>query len=242
MTNQDFYTSKLYYSKSERHFKNFCDAFLCVCIIICFGVVMFNSIFFPAIVSGPSMVPTLNPEYYINSTHQDMVYASSYLKANKGDIIIVKIPGIGKNDAIKRLIALGGDNVSFGDIYKNNEDRIYINGEQLVEVGYLKTDNTKCVDGFKNMIRECVDSGEDCYYNGRLALKREWVTTNSKGEYQISLPQDYCIFLGDNRPNSYDCSEIGPQKISSIHAKVVMIIPYGYNLLTYLSCKLFGAL
>ena len=241
MTNQDFYTSKLYYSKSERHFKNFCDAFLCVCIIICFGVVIFNSIFFPAVVSGSSMVPTLNPDFATNSTHQDMVYASNYYTVNKGDIIIVDLPGF-ENDGIKRLIALGGDNVSFGDIYKNDEDSIYINGEKLVEVGYLKKDNTDCVNGFKHMMRECVESGEDYYSGSRLVLKRDWVTTNSEGKYQISLPQDYCIFLGDNRPNSYDCSEIGPQKISSIHAKVVMIIPYGYNLLTYLSCKLFGAL
>lgn len=187
------------------------------------------------------MVPTLNPDFATNSTHQDMVYASNYYTANKGDIIIVDLPGF-ENDGIKRLIALGGDNVSFGDIYKNDEDSIYINGEKLVEVGYLKKDNTDCVNGFKHMMRKCVESGEDYYSGSRLVLKRDWVTTNSEGKYQISLPQDYCIFLGDNRPNSYDCSEIGPQKISSIHAKVVMIIPYGYNLLTYLSCKLFGAL
>lgn len=241
MTNEDFYTAKLYYSKSERHFKNFCNAFLCVCVIICFGIVIFNSIFFPAIVSGSSMVPTLNADYATNSKHQDLVYASNYFTANKGDIIIVDLPGF-ENDGIKRLIALGGDVLSFGDIYQTNEDSIYINGQKLVEIGYLKKDNTDCVNGFKNMIRHCVESDEDYYFDGRVTLKKEWVSTNSNGEYQITLPQDYCVFLGDNRPNSYDCSEIGPQNISSIHAKVVMIIPYGYNLLTYISCKLFGAL
>lgn len=241
MTNKDFYAGKLYYSKSEKHFKNFCDAFLCMCIIICFCVVVFNSLFFPAIVSGSSMVPTLNADYANNSTHRDMVYATNYLKANKGDIVLVDLPGF-ENDGIKRLIATGGDVVSFGDIYKADEDSIYINDEKLVEVGYLKNDNTQCVNGFKQMIKECVESGEDYYSGDRLILKYEWIKQNSAGEYQIHLPQDYCIFLGDNRPNSYDCSEIGPQKNTSIHAKVVMIIPYGYNLLTYFSSKLFGAL
>lgn len=240
MTQEDFYTGKLYYSKSEQHFKRFCDAFLCLCIVICFAIVIFNSIFFPAIVSGPSMIPTLNPEHDINPTHQDMVYASMYFKARKGDIVIVDLPGF-ENDGIKRLIATGGDVLSFGDIYQTNEDSIYINGKKLVEVGYLKNDNTQCVNGFKNMIKHCIENDEDYCYNGSVALKKDWISLNNS-EYQISLPQDYCIFLGDNRANSFDCSEIGPQKVSSIHAKVVMIIPYGYNLLTYLSSKLFGTL
>lgn len=241
MTNENFYASKLFYSKSERHFKNFCDAFLCVCIIICFGVVIFNSIFFPAVVSGQSMMPTLNPNANISPKQQDMVYASSLFKASKGDIVIVDLPGF-ENEGIKRLIATGGDIVSFGDIYSATEDSIYINGEKLVELSYLKRSNVECVNGFKNMIRFCLENDADYYYGGNVALKKEWISTNEAGEYQIALPNDYCIFLGDNRPNSFDCSEIGPQKTSSIHAKVVMIIPYGYNLLTYLSCKLFGAL
>lgn len=223
----------IYVRKSEKVAKNFYDAFLLACIIIFVLSCLFNVIFFPAEVLGESMQPTINAEYTPQNKKTDLVYASKFFECKRGDIILVDLPTI-QDEAIKRLIAIGGDTLGFGDLNNNSESDIYLNGKILIE-DYLKgNSNIGCVNRFKTMIKTKLLSGEgegfSVEYNEQKAM------------YQMKLDDDYCVFLGDNRDNSQDCSrlDLGPQKTTSIHAKVLIHLPHGYNLLTYFSAKLFG--
>lgn len=223
--------ARIYTSKQEKIMKNFSSFFLALCIFICFFIALFNAAVFSAEVVGTSMWPTLNNE----PEKTDIIYASSWFSPKKNDIIIVNPMGT-ENDWIKRLIAVGGDVISFGDINRDDESVIYLNGEILDEPYLIdKTKNIECVNDFKEMIKNCL--GEDTSDN---RVKINWLSKNSDGNWQITLPDDYCIYLGDNRDGSYDCSELGPQKCSTIVAKVIIVVPYGYDLLTYTSAKLFG--
>ena len=228
---------RIYLSKQEKIMKNFSLFFLALTIIFCLSIALFNASFSVAEVSGRSMMPTLN--YELDKT--DLVYYSSWFKPTNGDIIIVN-PLDSKNDWIKRLIAVGGDTLSFGDIDNTGECYIYLNGERLEE-DYLFSQmiNRDCVNRFKNMIKDCIEKKDSP--NEQTLLKYEWLSQNDDGEWQINLPNDYCVYLGDNREgsNSYDCSFFGPQKTSTIIGKVMIVVPYGYDLITYISAKFFGA-
>ena len=231
MTN--YLRPRIYMSKQEKIMRNFSMFFLGLSIAFCFFVILFNAMFSVAEVSGGSMKPTLN----YDTQKTDLVYYSSWFKPTHSDIIIAN-PMNSKNDWIKRLIAVGGDTLSFGDINSEYEYYIYLNGERLEE-NYLFSQqvNKDCVNRFKDMIKDCLldEAGQN-------KLKQEWISQNDNGEWQITLPQDYCVYLGDNREggNSYDCSCFGPQKTSTIVGKVMIVVPFGYDLITYTSAKFFG--
>ncbi len=227
MFSKDFYGT-IYMRKSEKVAKNFYDGFLLFCIVIFLLTCIFNSIFFPAEVIGTSMQPTINTDYTPQNNKTDLVYASKLFGFSRGDIVLVDLPRL-QDEAIKRLIAVGGDYLGFGDLDKIDEDRIYLNGKILIE-DYLKgNSNIDCVNRFKDMIREHITNKATGY-----------TVVFQDGMYQMKLDNDYCVFLGDNRDVSQDCSRLGPQNISSIHAKVFIHIPYGYNFWTYWSSRLFG--
>lgn len=217
--------AKIYQSRAEKASYNFSVFLLCFCFLIFFSLALFNAIFFPAEVVGRSMQPTINQSVNQNDRYRDTVYASSLFKANRSDIVIVDLPER-KEEGIKRLIAIGGDTLSFGDLNLDNQDKIYLNGGELLEP-YIKVDNTMCVNSFKAMIKAHKNKND-----------LEGCTINSDGS--ITLNKGYCVYLGDNRINSFDCSHFGPQKIEKVLAKVVIIVPYGYNLYSYIFSKIFG--
>ena len=224
---------RIYLSKQEKIMRNFSMFFLALTILFCLSVALFNATFSVAEVSGGSMKPTLN--YDIQKT--DLVYYTNIFRATRGDIIIAN-PLNTKNDWIKRLIAVGGDTISFGDINSEDEYYFYLNGQKLEEnYLYSQDKNIDCVNRFKTMVRDCLNNPF-----GQNNLKREWLSQNENGKWQLKLPDDYCIYLGDNREgsNSYDCSFFGPQKKSTIVGKVMIVVPYGYDLLTYISAKFLG--
>ncbi len=225
------YSGTIYTKKSDKVAKVFYDSFLCVAIVVCLGLALFNFLFFPAEVIGLSMYPTINQEYRLDRTKTDIVYASKYFGYAKGDIVIVDLSTI-EDDAIKRLIALGGDMLGFGDLNNSQESVIYLNGEPLKEDYLQGNSNVKCVNRFKEMIAKKLNTNQG----------EGFTVVFQDGMFQMQLDSDYCIFLGDNRDISQDCSSLGPQKASSIHARVFMIIPSGYNLWTYFSNKFFGKL
>lgn len=224
------YTGTIYIRKSEKVAKSFCDLFLLVCVLICVFSAIFNILFFPAEVIGLSMYPTINQDYKNDHKKTDLVYASKFFGYNKGDIVIVDLETI-EDDAIKRLIALGGDMLGFGSLESTTESTIYLNNKILVEDYLQGNSNVECVNRFKSQIKNALlNSGEGSGFT----------VVYENGMYQMKLDDDHCIFLGDNRAVSQDCSSLGPQKISSIHARVFIIVPYGYNLLTYWSHQIFG--
>lgn len=220
-------TGKIYTTKFEKHLKNMSDFFVTVLIFFALLFAIFNATFTAAEVKGLSMYPTLNKQYNkVTDQYKDVVYYTEPYSLNYSDIVIVDLPDNSK-DGIKRLIAMGGDIISFGDINIRNEYQIYLNNQALIEP-YLNDIeiNRTMINNFKDMIVECLGGDET-------KLQQEWLSLNDKNEWQITLPEDYCIYLGDNRGPSYDCSHFGPQKLSTIVGKVQIIVPYGFTIFNY---------
>ncbi|MBQ0017092.1 MAG: signal peptidase I [Clostridiales bacterium] len=241
MDNNHIFAGKIYITKNERLMNRISTCFLCICCIICLILVAFGTIFTSAQVNGYSMYPTLNPDN-TNENKHDVVYYTDLFGYNRGDIIIVDLPNRDEL-GIKRLIALGGDKVCFGDINNNEEMIIYVNGEALYEPYVNMTDNI-AIEGRKRAIKDFKDeikkyiNGQNNYFTN--TCKRVYLNKNN--QYEIELKDDYFIYLGDNRGNSYDCSENGPQHISNLLAKVCITVPYGlsiYNVYWYKFCRLF---
>lgn len=218
-------TGKIYLSSKDILIKTTCNLFLVICIIFSMSIALFNALFFKAEVVGRSMQPTLNPI----ETNRDIVYASTFLGYSRGDIIIVELPNYAE-DGIKRLIAVGGDELYFGNLNDDSEDKIYLNGK-LLEEPYVARDNKSVVNQFKYVLK-----------NGKTMDNLFWqgyTVKTENGKTSMVINKGFCLYLGDNRPESYDCSEFGPQRVNVIEAKVVVVVPYGYNLLTYLSSGFF---
>ena len=167
-------------------------------------------------VLGPSMCPTLNYGVTSPNENKDGVFVSKVKSVRRGDIVVIDkqqrdIEG-NEEYIIKRLIALGGDKITVrleGEYYrivliKNGEDE-----ETIVEEPYL-TDysvNETTYNKFRNLIEE-----NDEFY----------LDTNGF----LTIQEDEMFYLGDNRTNSYDCSNYGPVKSETIVGRVDYIV-YG---------------
>lgn len=87
-------------------------ALLAVAVIVLFFIVT------PTLVSGESMLPTLEDGQHM------MVLKVGY-DVNKGDIIVFERPG-SENPPVKRVIAMGGDTVRFRDgVWYVNDEALY---------------------------------------------------------------------------------------------------------------------
>ena len=106
-----------------------------VSLIFCSLAFITSKTYYTAIVEGASMYPTINASQKTTNIN-DIAYYTKTKSPKKGEIIIVDYSSAGEDiDAIKRLIATGGDTVC----YYNNQ--ILINGEALNET-YLENDYT----------------------------------------------------------------------------------------------------
>lgn len=107
-----------------------------VAFIIAFLIRYF--IFEPITVEGSSMVPTLHDG--------DMLIVDKisyrFTAPKRGDIVIFKYPGDMRENFVKRIIAVGGDEIEI----KNGE--VYVNGQRLVE-DYIEA---KTQTGFNDSI------------------------------------------------------------------------------------------
>lgn len=100
---------------------------LAICLIFCATVFVANKTFYTAEVEGASMYPTINSTKKISGVN-DIAYYTIKKNAKRGDVIIVDYISTGSDiDAIKRLIAVGGDTIC----YYNGH--ILLNGKSLTE-------------------------------------------------------------------------------------------------------------
>lgn len=222
--NEEKNMKSIYLSRQEKFSRRFSSFFLGFVFVICLIVSSFNIIFYPAEVFGKSMLPTINKQTEVNSNYRDTVYVSSWFGFSKGDIVIVDLPDK-TEEGIKRLIATGGDVLSF----KSGDNKFYLNGSVLEEK-YLEKNNAVCVNKFVTLAMRYISQNnlQGC----SITLEDDM--------YSITLDEGYCIYLGDNRENSYDCSNFGPQKVSTILGKVFLIVPYGGNISSAIFHKIFG--
>ncbi len=129
---------------------------LTACLVFCALVYITNRTFYTAEVVGASMYPTINSTAKKTNVN-DIAYYTLIRNAKKGDIIIVDYENAGENiDAIKRLIAVGGDTICYhdgnillnGQILKepymeNNYNNLKNNPDLLVNSGFVSADDWK---------------------------------------------------------------------------------------------------
>lgn len=91
-------------------------------------------------VSGESMFPTLN-----NKDRLLVEKVSYYFREPKiGDVVVIKYPANPKVQYIKRIVAVGGDNVKIDD------NKLFINGKAVDEPYINEEMNQPINDKFKN--------------------------------------------------------------------------------------------
>lgn len=209
------------------------------------------SIYYSAEVVGGSMWPTINAEQNIsnnNSLKNEIAYYTNYKTPKKGDIIIVDYENAGLTnvDAIKRLIAVGGDTIC----YYNGE--ILVNGKSINEpyldkaYNYIKQKQSKAdADHWKEKGYEKSKSNFNNFCENTLngILTNTTFTKNYLVDYKdcikyndaingyvLTIPENYVYFLGDNRGSSNDCSNFGPLEKKYMLVKVDYIVSYGTSI------------
>ena len=243
-----FYTKKKLNEKCINQLLTFLTIFFAVIAIIVYGTV---NQYYSAEVVGHSMAPTINAHSYFdyNSTQKNQIaYYTTYKKPQKGDIIIVdyELAGITEVDAIKRLIAVGGDTIC----YYNGE--ILVNGEAIDEP-YLKqsynlikkTQGVEYANYWKNNGYETSRSKFNNFCEAVLNKTYNKTTFSKNYEtdysgsikysevidgYVLTIPENFVYFLGDNRAGSRDSSEFGPLEKKYMLVKVDYVVDYGTNI------------
>ena len=197
-----------------------------VLIVVCIGILFFNFLFTSSIIEGTSMQPTYNALYDDSipeeNRKKDTAYYSSHFDTARNDIVAVNR---GATKAIKRLIAISGDTVEL-KLESDNLYYLYVNNIKQDE-SYLfsQQDNGYLYDKIINNYTTWVNSG----------------TINiSTDKITIEIPQGFCFILGDNRKTSIDSASYGLVKNKDIIAKVMFVVPYGDNLITYWFSEIFG--
>lgn len=249
-TNGDIIQSK------NSKFKNlFATISLVLVAIFCCFTIFVTRKYEYANVAGSSMFPTINAQYYFqgNSDKLQLAYYTQYKSAKKGDIIIVDYGASNATssnvDAIKRLIATGGDTICF---YQN---KILLNGAPLVEKymeqGYQSIKENKSVESADHWLQNGYDTCKQnfekickafldgtAFASAETGIKTEFAKNCQNAEYAnqyvkynsaiqtyvLTIPQDYVFFLGDNRAVSNDCSHFGPIESKYVLAKVDFVI------------------
>lgn len=205
-----------------------------------------------ATVIGSSMYPTINAVADGSEDKNDIAYYTMYKSAKVNDIIIVDyydagVSGTRKVDAIKRLIATGGDTICYygGTLLRNGKPiddwymqnaREYISkngqdGQDWSNNGY-QTSKTNFNNFCQNLLLDM------CSYDTTFVqqCKNDAEFKNSHIRYDVALstyvltiPENYIFFLGDNRGGSTDCSYFGPLEQKYLLAKVDFILSYNNN-------------
>ena len=208
--------------KSNKALKIIAQILGFVFLTLCAVVIFFNLTHEYHIVSGSSMVPTLN------NGSTDGVFVSKIKSYSRGDIIVADK---GEKDekgnnifVIKRLIAVGGDKIKITTIDGYCRVVLKIEGEQevVLDEPYLLdySVNNGLNVRFEKMISDCL------------------LSTDEQGFLEIG--QDEIFYLGDNRLVSNDCSVYGPKKKSLVVGKVDYIAYGNTNVYWQVIKQVFG--
>ena len=215
---------------------------LAICLLFCATAFITSKTYYTAEVEGASMYPTINAYQKTTSTN-DIAYYTIYKKPVKGDMIIVDYQGIGSNiDAIKRLIAVGGDTIC----YYNNS--IYLNGVALSEP-YLQKDYELLKNDANALYNSGYASADDWKNSGYEKSKNnferwcEILLDESLTEQQIdALLTDTTFF------KNYNTSYQNSVQYSETLSTYVLTVPDGFvyflgdNRANSSDCSLFGPL
>ncbi len=177
-------------------------------------------------IMGTSMSPLINA----SGQNTDYVYATYDVSdITYGDVIIFHHPDTneasGYKQVIKRVIALGGDNIMIKDT-----GRSVPNSTQTYYALYIQYDGEGAfVEVDENYV---VDK------KSYIEIYNEFYTTENSsklflydgyGNRYLHIEEGQIFYAGDNRTNSNDCFDYGAQDESNIVAEVKYIIYGGTN-------------
>ena len=161
-------------------------------------------------VEGPSMKPTINADAQNDELNEayDYAYVNTYQKGERDDIIVIShTDNSGQTKyVIKRLIGVAGDTITI-DNTDFTQTKVYRNGELLAEEYLDKTTNSK-FRGIGTSLESQI------------------------GITQITVPEGYIFYMGDNRNNSDDCRSYSYtdtpycESVDNIIGRVDYIIPH----------------
>ncbi|MHC4426865.1 MAG: signal peptidase I, partial [Planctomycetota bacterium] len=129
----------------------------------------------------------------------------------RGDVVVFIYPKDRRCNHIKRVIAVAGDTVEI----KNND--LYVNGQELerTSLGSARLHKPKRkIDG-----EVFLEKNEGAEY--KIFLSDADSEQQRKGDVfaQITVPEDHCFVLGDNRSDSLDSRHFGPLHLGLIKGR-----------------------
>lgn len=149
---------------------------------------------------GSSMEPTIKKGDFLFINRAAYLFSSP----KRGDIVSIKpskvkaLNGSGTINSSKRVVAIGGDNVTF------TKNELYVNG---IIVEKSKLNYSKFID-----LSDMPDGNE--------------LEVSTLPE-SITVPHNYIFVMGDNFDNSYDSRQFGAISLDKIDGKIIKIFGKG---------------
>ena len=216
-------------------------------IVCCAVVAVFSFIYIYTPVEGPSMLPTINNQcfdennYPVEGSSVDSVYINRFVKPTYGDIIVAKKNG---KYVIKRLIAMGGDKIAIAPI--TNE---ILPSEKTYVIFLIKKDSNKIEILNENYLADemslfkTFQKFEELKKNNTENFEK--IKTEEFGYLDfLNIKENEIFYLGDNREDSKDCSDYGPNSINNYVGRVDIIVKESKNNFSYIFLyfwkKIFG--
>ncbi|MDE3270046.1 MAG: signal peptidase I [Pseudomonadota bacterium] len=184
-------------------------------------------------VASPYHVPTPSMEPTIKVGDRLLAYKLSYEfklpftdialfgwdKPTHGDIIVFRYPNDPNIDYVKRVVAIGGDDVELRNGY------LYINANKR-ELHDHNFDRSILADIYDNKDDKLLyrEGSEQAGYWVMYNKTTQFATRNWPWRGTFKVPQDSVVVIGDNRDNSSDSREWREVPLSYVRGKALFVL------------------